>query len=252
MKNILFIGFILTLSGCAYQSNIIRRGNNNNIYLAQDTLNLLNGTTVLTNQVDLNFLNRIDGNSDHGSFNIFIATDSLYLEARSQFLSKDSISIIGQILSNFKQDTLHFTLKYRKRVDQIILNKMRHNSYSFQFKRYFDKRLISGEKDSTATFYLRKTQNFIIQDNILELLTGEGQMEKGKKFKFLIVNDPAKPPYYLTTIGLLDAAFLSEKDYSSYVSQCKNLQIINCKNGYDIDFTFNWYEFFVSCKCFNP
>lgn len=247
MRKLHFLFAICLLSSCAYKSiNVsskIKRSTIININAKNDTIPQ-DKNSILTDPVSLEFLKRIDGNSDHGQFSIFITTDSTYIEAKSTVLTKDSISIRGIVLFNQKRDTLHFKLSYRYKIDPVNLTKLSDNSYTVKFKDNS-----GNNKDSSSTYALTKVKNFIIQDNMLELLTGEAQKNNGKLFKYVVLNDPSKPDYYLTSIKLLDGAFLSDEDYNKYTTQCREHKVIKCKNGYDIDLDFQWTKFYVICKC---
>lgn len=254
MRKLIFFIPLLSLFGCTHRvfvvapkvkrSTIVQHGLNDRVLSGE--------SSIFSNTVSFEQLKRLDGNSDHGSFHIFMVSDSVYIEAKSRVLNRDSIVLGGMVLSNQKQDTLYFSLSYSTRVNPVKLLRLANDVYSLELRfpsePFIQTLQKSNDRDLVESYTLFNVKNTIIQDNMLELLTGEAQKVHGRRFKYIITNDPAKQDYYLTSIGLLDAAFLSVSEQENYINRCREEKKIKCKT-YSIDLKYNYWNYKVKCIC---
>jgi len=88
--------------------------------------------------------------------------------------------------------------------------KLREGNYSVRIDINSDNR-----QDSSIRFNLRKFQNFIIKEDIVDMITGELEKENGKITNYVILNDVTKPANWLASLWVID--LISETDYKEYV-----------------------------------
>jgi len=250
MQKLLYFIIILLFSSCIYKSVITSSKIKRSIILQNkhDTLPFNSTNSILTNNVDLETLKFLNGKREKGLLSIFLTKGDTYVEAKSNYISRDSVSFNGIILYNDKRDTIHFVVSFRPTLNIISFVKIQEHSYSVKIQPS-----AGSFGDSSIRFNLRKFQNFIIKEDVLDLTTGELQKENGKTTKFVILNDVVKPDFLLASLWVTD--FISDPDYKEYVRQCKDREnkklIPICKTGYDLDWKFNWLKYDVICKCYD-
>lgn len=222
MKQFLLIFLIISLNSCFQKS-------------------------ILTKPINLQALSRPDTIDRKSSFHIFLINDSLYIEAKPLLLSKDSIVISALLKDATKKDSIYMRISYNYKGTTSKMQKKGRNDYHIKINNDS-----AAKTDSSAFFTIRKSKNFIIQPNVLNLLTGEIETELGEKYKLILLDDPTESEYYLTTIWLLSGPSLPSQ-FRQYEKDCEHVIPYKCKLGYETVMHANWYYLGlkknVYCKC---
>jgi hypothetical protein len=104
-----------------------------------------------------------------------------------------------------------------------------------------------GDSVVARSFEITKAENFIIQKDVLELLTGEIANEKGSRSKYVALNDPHDIDESLTGLCLI-----TMPNYQQLKLDCEHkAQNLRCKSGvaYFKVVTKTRYLFFKDCFC---
>ncbi len=237
--------FCSLLTGCAYKSIIIAPRNTGDTTVicnrSSDSLSNQNSNTILNNPISLNKLFGDESKND-GSFFIFMSNSNLFIEAEVNSQNLDTSTLKGTVYDKMRNDTLNFELKYSTNgVSQSITNKKQDS---------FVLNLILDEKyrnDSLKqSFYFSKTKNFEIQENILELYTGEVKYEKQEGFSYIIINDPSKFSKTLKAVCILTIV-----DLEAAAIRCKSKYKNECPKGYEAKIYWRMSLIYkdVYCEC---
>ncbi len=228
MKRYIFIILAsITLSSCAYKSTIITsKINDNNIDLTQRETSPKKNNDIFGNKINLEVLRRAYVN-EPGLFHIFLTNDKTYLEARSERITKDSIYLNGTILYNEKQDTINFKLKYAHSMFVLDFSEVGDDNYLVQIQ--------TTRNDSMpkkSSYIITKSANYIIQEGMLEILSGE-MLSEDDPFKFIIVSDPN------TDMPLKSMEWLriivTEAEEKRIDMECRQKYNKKCSKGYTYD-----------------
>ncbi len=111
MQKLFYFILIILFSGCIQHSIITSTKIKGSVVLQsqRDTFPF-HSNSILTNDIDLETLKFLNGGKDQGSLSIFLTKDNTYVEARSNYLTRDSIGFTGIMLYNGKNDTLNLSL----------------------------------------------------------------------------------------------------------------------------------------------
>jgi hypothetical protein len=245
MQKLLIYLSAIFFSACAYKPIMIYSKTKRNVFLPvyRDTTQPLRPNSILTNNIDLETAKFLNQGRNKGSLAVFMSKADTYVEAKTEITGGDSIMYRGMILYHSKQDTVYFTATYYPRQHKISFERISEGSYSVN--------VTSDESDSKIRFNLRKFQNFILREDVLDLITGEMIREDGRVAKFAVLNDVTSPDYVLDCLWIVD--LISEKEYLKYVKECEEREreklIPYCNERYSIDWKFNWLKYDVVCKC---
>lgn len=246
MQKWIVVCALFLFSACAYKPIIIYSKVKDNDILTglRDSLPFSTINSILTHNVDLETATYLNANSDNGSIAIFMTKGNVYLEARTIAITADSITYSGVLYYNGKRDTMPFNVSYRPLGNRTIFSRTGERAYLVRIS-------IEDDNKDEITFDLRKFQNLIIKDDVVDLITGEMRRMGGRTNKFIIVNDVTKPKLWLDSLWILD--FICEKEYKEYVARCEIRErqklIPDCKSSYKLGWTFKGLTYDVFCKC---
>jgi len=173
MKKILIAIFTLTMTGCAYRSVIIAPRNEGDVIIIYN--NLLDsldfpGRTKSILDKTISSKKLLDSKSDWAGYvHIFLSNSSFFIEAKQFYQNPDLTYLRGTVFDKAKNDTLSFSIQYSPREMDYSITKQRRENFIMNLLPM--ERLKSDPPKQEFVF--SKTKNFIVQDDVFELYTGE-------------------------------------------------------------------------------
>lgn len=244
MKKNLTAILLLAMTGCAYKSVIIVPRNNGDATILYnrliDSINNPPSNSILNNTISSKEL--LDRKSTGvGYVHIFLSNSNMFIDAKQVYQNSDLAFLQGTIFNKTTNDTLNFSIEYSLQEMEYLITKQRRENFILN--------LIPTEKfrsDSLKQeFVFSKTKNFIIQDDIFELYTGEIYHKKTNTFKYVIVNDPEE-----FSKTLMSVCILTIVDLESAAADCKAKFKNQCPKGYEAKLFWSWLLYKnVNCEC---
>lgn len=179
--------------------------------------------SILTRQVELGTLlnRRIYNNSSGRLFAILIdSARNSYIEA--SIVRHDDTSVAFHVYQTplNKKDSFEFDISYNTSVlKRRDFRKLDNDSYDLNFS--------TENKDTLKTFKINKTKNFVIQEGLLELMSGEILNPENNKVKFIVIND-----LHDVFESLTGLCFISIPNMALLRIQCKEIsRNVKCPPG---------------------
>ncbi|MCX6318621.1 MAG: hypothetical protein NTW29_15110 [Bacteroidetes bacterium] len=179
--------------------------------------------TILNRPADLGalLLRRISGRQTGTFFAVLI--DSLrdsYIETTILSHDKDSISFYVSQSPLSKRDTFKFIISFDMSTLSVRnFTRTSDNSYSLSVK--------NQQNDTARTFQILKSNNFIIQKDVLEVMTGEIVNPDGNKAQFIAIND-----LHDVDVSLTGLCFIYVPNMTLLRLECSDMaKILDCPKG---------------------
>jgi len=259
MKNYTILTALFLFCGCAYQSVIVKPKKNGTSIVYINQLPEQNAkpapNSILSNPIDLIQFEKLSNKPAKGNFYIFMSNSQYFIEARSIISSSDTIILSGTIADKIKMDSLPFTISFNSKEIAYNLSKNLFDSYSIDLFLNKDFQMIKDSADfghrgglsepEKLSFRIEKSQNFIIEEGVLELITGQIKYNDDKPFKYIVINDPEEFSVYLKAVCIILTI-----NIDNYSKEC-NEKYKNCPNGYKAKYNWNLWHLAkdIYCEC---
>ncbi len=197
---------------------------------------------ILRKSISIENLRGSDTTKTSGAFQTYVTNDSLYLEAKSTFISKDSIVLSGSFGNKTKSDTLDFEMVINLKGTSNKIRKVR-GSYILTID-------IFEPEFSHKEFVIKKSKNYVVQDGLLNMYTGKITDTLGNSYNYVVLDDPNYIDMPIGTVGYL--VTVAGKRIDEYKEKCRATYRNNC-HDYKLKFSHGFItgtrtQIYCDCK----